>query len=205
MRAPFSTALAIAVGIIILLGAFLPVPTLQPVRQTLLSWAIPVAAAAGLVAILNLLGVHWHKLNNPRERDTYSIILLLGFIATFAAGLILGPSDPNFQKVVTHIQFPIEASLMGVLTVSLTFASIRMFQRRVGWMAFLFAASTVVFLVMLSGFLTIGESIPLVKDVLAALNTLPVAGARGILLGIALGSITTGLRVLIGADRPYSG
>jgi hypothetical protein len=40
---------------------------------------------------------------------------------------------------------------------------------------------------------------------LSALNSLPVAGARGILLGVALGSLTTGLRILIGADRPYSG
>ncbi|MEN4011956.1 MAG: hypothetical protein AB1453_12160 [Chloroflexota bacterium] len=205
MRAPLSTAIAISVGIIVLAGAFLPVPILQPVRQTLLSWAIPVAAAAGLVAIVNLLGVHWRKLNNPRERDNYSIILLLGFIAAFAAGILLGPSDPNFQKIVTHIQFPVEASLMGVLTVSLTYASIRMFQRRIGWLAILFAGSTVVFLIVLSGFLSIGESIPLVKDLLAVLNTLPVAGARGILLGIALGSLTTGLRILIGADRPYSG
>ena len=28
-------------------------------------------------------------------------------------------------------------------------------------------------------------------------------GARGIALGVALGAITTGLRVLLGADRPY--
>ena len=31
------------------------------------------------------------------------------------------------------------------------------------------------------------------------------AGARGILLGIALGTIATGLRILMGTDRPYSG
>jgi hypothetical protein len=34
---------------------------------------------------------------------------------------------------------------------------------------------------------------------------LPVAGGRGILIGIALASLTAGLRVLLGADRPYSG
>jgi len=31
------------------------------------------------------------------------------------------------------------------------------------------------------------------------------AGARGILLGMALGTLTTGLRILFGADRPYGG
>lgn len=205
MRAPISTAIAIATGLLVLLGAFLPVPVLMPIRQILLSWTIPVAATASLVAILNLLSVHWRKLNSARERDYYSIILLLAFVGTFVAGLILSPTDPDFQKVVTYIQFPVEASLMGVLTVTLTYASIRLFKRKRGWLAVLFTASTILFLVLLSGLLNIAGNIPFVKDLLAALNTLPIAGARGILLGIALGSITTGLRVLIGADRPYSG
>jgi hypothetical protein len=30
-------------------------------------------------------------------------------------------------------------------------------------------------------------------------------GARGILIGVALGTIATGLRVIIGSDRPYDG
>jgi len=30
-----------------------------------------------------------------------------------------------------------------------------------------------------------------------------VGGARGLLLGVALGSITAGLRVLLATDRPY--
>ncbi len=32
-----------------------------------------------------------------------------------------------------------------------------------------------------------------------------LAGMRAILLGVALGAIMTGLRVLMGADRPYEG
>ena len=31
-----------------------------------------------------------------------------------------------------------------------------------------------------------------------------LAGARGIMLGVALGTIAVGLRVLLGADRPYT-
>jgi hypothetical protein len=30
-------------------------------------------------------------------------------------------------------------------------------------------------------------------------------GARGILIGVALGTIATGLRILMGVDRPYGG
>jgi hypothetical protein len=31
------------------------------------------------------------------------------------------------------------------------------------------------------------------------------SGARGVLLGVALGTIATGLRILTGTDRPYEG
>jgi hypothetical protein len=40
---------------------------------------------------------------------------------------------------------------------------------------------------------------PFVAQVLAA------GGARGILIGVALGTLTIGLRILFGADRPYGG
>jgi hypothetical protein len=36
-------------------------------------------------------------------------------------------------------------------------------------------------------------------------QVIAVGGARGILLGVALGTLTTGLRILFGADRPYGG
>jgi hypothetical protein len=32
-----------------------------------------------------------------------------------------------------------------------------------------------------------------------------LGGARGILIGVSLGILTTGLRVLFGTDRPYGG
>jgi hypothetical protein len=45
------------------------------------------------------------------------------------------------------------------------------------------------------------EEFPLIKEWVLRVPTM--AGARGILLGVALGIIATGLRILLGADRPY--
>lgn len=205
MRAPFSTAIAIAAGVIVLLGYFIPTPVLTPLRSTFIDWAVIIAGIAGLIAILNLVRIHWKKLTSARSHDYYSLVMLAGFFLTLAAGLFLTPSNPGFQRTVTHIQMPIEASLMSVLAVTLTVACVRLFQRRKGWMGIVFALSTVVFLVLASGLLSIGDQVPFLKNLLAAMNMLPIAGARGILLGIALGSLTTGLRVLLVADRPYSG
>ena len=205
MRAPLSTTIAIGAGTLTLLGFFIPVEALTSVRSLLIEWAILLAGVAGLVAIAHLLSVHWRKMTASRNRSVSSAFLVIAFAVTFAAGMVLKPGHPTIQKVVTHIQVPIEASLMGVLAISLTVAAIRLFQLRGGWMSVLFAVSAFVFLVIGSGFLSSSANIPVLKNLLAAVNTLPVAGARGILIGVALGSLTTGLRVLLGTDRPYSG
>jgi hypothetical protein len=205
MRSPLSTAIAIATGLIILIALILPFSWMQDIRTILLAPAIILSGVAGMIAIYNLLVVHGRKMLNAKERDIYSFFLLLGFLVTFIAGLILTPANAQFQHVVTSIQVPVEASLMGVLAVSLAYAGVRLFQRRKGIMGFFFILSTVVFLVISSGFLSIGNSMPVFKDVLAVVEQLPVAGGRGILLGIALGGLTAGIRILLGADRPYSG
>jgi len=65
--------------------------------------------------------------------------------------------------------------------------------------------SVILFLILNSGVLAFTSEIPILRNLLSAFHQVPVAGARGILLGVALGSIVTGIRVLIGSDRPYNG
>jgi hypothetical protein len=205
MRAPVATAVAIAIGLVILLGYFFPITALSNVRDVLLGWAVSLAGVAVLVGILNLLGVHLRRLTAPQNRDYYSLILIVAFLVTAGAGFILGPLHPQFIKVVTNIQMPIEAALMGLLAVSLAYACLRLYQRRKGWMTVVFILSAVVFLLVGSSYLAIGNSIPAVKSFVDLLTQFQIAGSRGILLGIALGSLLTGLRIILGADRPYSG
>jgi hypothetical protein len=205
MRAPVATAIAIAVGIIVLLGYFLPLPLLQGVRVLLLGWGVILAGIATLIGILNLLGVHLRKLTAPGGKDYYSVFLILAFIITFVLGMWLTPGDTRFQHVITSIQVPVETSLLAILTVVLALASVRLLQRRKGWVAILFIISAVVFLFLNSGLSNLLGNLPLFGTLTQIAQQFPLAGARGILLGIALGSLTTGLRILLGADRPYSG
>lgn len=205
MKAPLATAVAIALGLIVLLGYFLPVPLLQNLRDLFLGWAIILAGVAALVGILNLVRVHWRKATTRAERDPYSPLLIFAFIVTILAGFILGgPADPVFQQVVNAVQVPVESSLMAVLALALAYASLRLLQRRRGLAGIVFALSAALFLVLNSG-IPAAVDMPFLQVLLGGLQRLPVAGARGILLGIALGSLTTGLRVLFGVDRPYSG
>lgn len=204
MKSPLSAIVAILVGIVVLAGYFLSLPQLLSVRELLLGWAIIVAAAAALVGIINLLSAHWHKVRTGQTGGFYSLVVLLSFAVVFVLGLWLGPAHPTFQKVVTAVQVPVEATLMAVLAVSLAVASIRLFRRRLTTFSVLFMISALVFLVLGAGILPV-NGVPFLGGVVNFLSRLPLAGARGILLGVALGSLTTGLRILIGADRPYGG
>jgi cytochrome bd-type quinol oxidase subunit 2 len=205
MRAPIATAVAISVAIILLLGSFLPIPLLQDVLQPyLLSCAVIVGGVASLIGVYNLISVHVKKLSAPKAGNLYSLFLIIAFVATFAAGLWFTPSDAKFQRVVTHIQVPVETSLLALLAISLTYTSLRLLQQRKDRMAWIFVISTLVFLIATGGYLSAlagdGQS-----GFATFINTLPLAGARGILLGVGLGSLTTGLRIVFGVDRPYSG
>jgi hypothetical protein len=83
-----------------------------------------------------------------------------------------------------------------------------MIRRRTDYFSLIFLATALIVLVTTSPLVT--DLFPLIGERLHSLRnwftTVPAtAGARGILLGIALGTIATGIRILIGADRPYGG
>lgn len=214
MRSPVAAAFAIAFGLVVLLGYIIPAGTGVPaldnllqLRTQIVSWAVTIAGFATLVAILGLVDTHWRKLRARRSPDRYSFFMLAGFFLTVVFGVFayLTGRVADFQVVVTAIQAPVEASLMALLAVTLALASLRLFQRRRGLLPIVFVISVLVYLLLNSGLLASQENIPFIGDILAMLQFLPIAGARGILLGIALGSIMVGLRILFSTDRPYSG
>ena len=213
-RAPFAAAIAIALGLVVLLGYFIPadtgtssLSTLLVLRSWIIGWAVTLAGFATQVAIIGLVIVHWQKLRARRNPDRYSFFMLVAFVLVFVFGVMqyLSGDIADFQLVVNAIQVPVEASLMAILAVTLTVAAIGLFRRRMGLLPVVFLLSVLLFLLLNSGLLASQENIPFVGDILAVLQFLPVAGARGILLGIALGSLMAGLRILFGAERPYSG
>ncbi len=73
-----------------------------------------------------------------------------------------------------------------------------------GWMTLVFGISTLLFVLLNSGVFTTGLDIPLVKNALGVLQRLPDAGGRGIVIGLALGTITAGVRIILGVDKPYN-
>lgn len=199
----FTAVFAIASGVIVLLGYFFPIAPLDQLRLQLIDWAIIIAAMAVLIGIYNLIAVQMEKIRTRQKGSLYGVLLIFSLIATFGLGLIVGPDNPYMRLAVDAVIVPVEASLMAILAVTLIYASIRLFRRRVDVTTVLFLLTAVLFLLAVMP--TPFGPIPGDWIITQFGGLLSRGGARGLLIGIALGTLLTGLRVLFGIDRPYGG
>jgi hypothetical protein len=199
----FTAVIAIAAGVLILFGYFYA--PLAGVQILLLNWALIFAGAAALVGVFNILFVHADKIRRNEKGSMYSALLIIFLVATLIFGFILGPEHDIMQLVVNAVILPVEAALMGTLVITLLYAAIRLLRRRADVMSILFLLTAAVVLLG-SATLPFGD-VPVIGTTLRpwVMQVLAVGGARGILIGVALGTLTTGLRVLFGMDRPYGG
>jgi hypothetical protein len=156
--------------------------------------AITVAVTI-IIGIVNLLRVH---LGRVTRGAIYSLVLLVSFGGTIL-WYIINKGDTSLLEAV---QVPIESSLAGLLFLSLVYGGARIMQVRPNRWSILFVA---VMLIVLLGTIPL-SSIDPIRQLSEWLMTVPVSGgARGILLGIALATVVTGIRVLVGQDRSYRG
>jgi len=210
IRSPLSlivTAIAISFGLLVLAGYFIQLPVLLVLQKSLLQWAVILAAIALVVGVINLLMVHWRKASSNQKGSFYSMLLVIALLVTLGVAGYLGPTADWSLWLYNYIQVPVETSLMAILAVALAFAGVRLLRKRLNVFSAIFIATG---LIMLLGTAPLfGVVIPGlhgsfgIKTLIAEIPA--VAGARGILLGVALGTIATGLRVLMGVDRPFRG
>ena len=195
--------IAMTVGFVVLLGYFLPV--LVPLQNLLLNWAIILAGEAAFLGVFSLITVHADKIHRRERGSLYSALLIITLVAVFLFGMALGPDHDSIRLLVNGIILPTEAALMGLLAVSLLYAAIRLLLRRADLMSIVFLITAIIILLG-SASLPFGD-MPVLGTLVHPWLTqvLALGGARGILIGVALGTLTTGLRILFGVDRPYGG
>jgi hypothetical protein len=175
--------------------------TIQGVGFLLVNWATIVTSFALLLGFVNVVSVHTNRIRTKKSGAIYSVVLLLSMFITLAVGFG-GPTSSNTQFVFNHVLQPLEATFSALLALFIATAAYRAFRVR-DLESFFFVLFA---LIVLLGQLPIGiylwSELPVIKDWIITVPTL--AGIRGILLGVALGTIATGLRILIGTDRPYT-
>ncbi len=206
-----SSVIAIAVGLITLLGLLLgdAAGPLMPVSEQ----ALPLRAAAGLfvritvvavaltivIGVLNLLRVHLRRIVRREGGGPHSIVLLLVFILAVIIRAVDTAAGSNLSAyLLEDIQIPIESALAGLLFFSLVYGAYRLMHREVSLLRVLFLISL---LIVLLGAL---PGINGAAELSAWWMSVPVsAGGRGILLGIGLATVVLGIRSLTGQDRSY--
>jgi len=204
LKAPIFASIAIGTGIVILLGYFIKIPFLLNLRAAFLQWALILTSVAVFVGVLNLIRIHFHKIKSGEKGNIYSLVLLISFVLVFLIAMVFGPTDIWSLWLFNYILLPIESSLLALLAVILVYAAARQFYRRSNLFTLIFTGTTV--FILISTFALPGFEIPGLSDLRILISqVISVAGARGILLGVALGTIATGIRILLGADRPYGG
>lgn len=198
-----NAVLAISAGIIVLLGYF--IDSMSGFRFFLLQWAVILAGVAVLVGIGNLFSVHLQKIRERRPGSIYSLVLLV-FMLLSAVASLAPLLKPIQTMLLDGIMVPVEISLIALLATTLVYSGIRLLRVRGDLPSILFLATALVILFSIGPLPYIGK-LPFVSDWLRPFisNALATGGARGILIGVALGTLTTGLRILIGIDRPYGG
>jgi hypothetical protein len=216
-RTPISVAIAIGVGIIVLLGYFFgtnasgEITLLGILQSYFLRGAVVVAGVALLVGVSNLTAVHIKRIK--QGESIYSLITVLALLLTLLVGAydlgmtyLQGESGLRYTRwIFENIQLPIESSLMAIIAVSLTYAAIRLLSRRLNFMSVVF--SVVVIILLVGAIPAIAASdFNILSSIRNWVMSVPVVGGtRGIVLGMAMGIIATGIRILLGTDRPYGG
>ncbi len=171
--------------------------------SVVLNWAIVLSSVALLVVLARLLFTHIAYIARGRQGFIYSLVAVSAFLITLIAGFLFGVDNPTFLKWIAGIMRPLESALLGLVAIVLASLSLKFFYQR-GWNALTisFAVSALVFLFLGLGVLQAIDYPPL-QRVIQAIEGLPMIGARGLLIGVTLGAILMGMRVLIGAERPY--
>jgi hypothetical protein len=201
-------ALTIAVGWLVLIS-FLPLEpasplagTLTNLRAVLLEWAVILAAFALLLGFINLLLVHYRRIRQG-QGILFSLALIVSALLTL--GLWIGsllqgePPMAFLDSLFKLIVAPLQSAAGALLAILIAVAGFRALsvRRTLGMVLFVLTAVVVVLTQPAALFGDILEPIRA-----GLIDPITTGSLRGLLLGVALGSLAVGVRLLVGADRP---
>ncbi len=191
---------ALFAGLIVLLDFFLDNPLLDAAASFLLEGAIIIGAFAVILGLANLLWVHERRIRRREKGWPTSVIILLAALASLLVGLLTW-QRPVLGWFYRYLLFPLEAGVGALLAFAVVGAAVRVWRLGTWEGAALLAVGVVVLLGSLPLDNPYFYSLAVIRDWIVSVPTL--AAVRGILLGVALGVVATGLRLLLWVDRPY--
>jgi hypothetical protein len=205
-------------------------PSTESAGEIVSEWFNVMAAVAFVLGAGNLLLVNLERISSRRPGWAYSAITIVAFLAMLAFGMLKIGAVPDtkhpdvhfagsydtaaspFGWFYEHVFSPLGATMFALLAFYVASAAFRAFRAKNIESMLLLGTAFVILLAQTAAGMFLTGWIP--EDSAFAflrLDSLRVgiteyiqtAGMRAITIGIALGVIATGIRVIVGLDKSY--
>jgi hypothetical protein len=201
------------VGVILIIAYFIPHFPFNRMADWSADWFSIIAAFAIWLGALNLFKLSIDNVIKKRPGWGYAIVIVISFLATAFIGFAEGRDfrDPGtaFDWIYNYVYSPLDSTMFAILAFFVASASYRAFRARNLDATLLLLAA---FFVMLGrvpiGDLLVGflpEHYRLSDLSTWVMNFPNTAGQRAILIGIALGIVSSSLRIILGIERSHLG
>lgn len=205
------TIVAGTTGLIVFIDSISDGGAIAPLAFGLVNWAAILIAISLLVGVLSVTGSHIRRIVNRQPDWVYSIVLLLSMLIVIVIGIVrIPPSGGTFlqpnlaeepiRRFFHAVYEPLTSSLLALLAFFSLSTVIRALQRRSAEVIVIVGVAVGILIMQLP---PVAEQ-PYVTEAVQWLSSyVALAGARGLLIGVALGTLVTSMRVLLGFDQPY--
>jgi len=170
-------------------------------------FVLVVASFAVIVGTGTATRIHVRNLTKKRAGWYNSLGLLVALYGMLILGLVLAEgkftAHPMYAYWWTTIYVPLDSTIMSLLAFYIVSAAYRAFRVRTREATVLLISAVLVML----GRAPIGQVVwsdlgPITSWIMSVPNT---AAMRGIIIGVALGTLSMSIRVLTGRERGYLG
>ena len=204
MRREIPLILMVAFGWFMVAEFFVPLRWVAAISTELQQWIIIVAAAAVVLGVANVGRIHFAKVSRREKGWPYSLPLLSGLVLMGGIGLLFGIRPGGlFDFLYLNSYVPMQGTMFALLAFFIASAAYRAFRIR-SLEAALLAITAVVVMV---GRVPVGHAmsprLPALSEWI--MNFPNLAAQRAILIGAALGAISTGLKIILGLERNILG
>ncbi|MDA8245067.1 MAG: hypothetical protein M0025_13225 [Elusimicrobia bacterium] len=210
-------AIVVVTGLFTVASYYIPNKTSVDYLEMINKWENIVSAFAFLLGLISLFYSHFGKISRRTDGWGYSLFVFIGFAAMVVPAVLTNGRQMVDGQVTSlgwsfrSIYNPLSATMFAVLAFYIVSTAYRSFRIKSAQALVLFVAAFILIL----GKVPLGQIIWSrvmgwthygVDQVIEWIMSVPaVAGKRGIMIGIAIGTVVTSLKIIFGIERQYMG